>query len=255
MRRKQFVTLALSAALCGSLAFGSVVAAAPQDPTPPGLPPLPSLTTPPPAAPEPSPSATTPTPWFTLPTWSWPPAPNASASPTPSPTGPEFDPAYDDKYKRKQLATTWKGIGKFGNGAGDTADFAGTVLSGEKDKKVLDALEVKANLSLDNLLGGFAGGPPSSQRAAAYRVLADTIQNLKKENAAMKDAGIRGDLAGLMVHAGFSMMHMSFLAADVFINIAFGIVQQVLPFPVPQFPGLTPQPTKTPQPAQTPQAQ
>ncbi|NGO80381.1 hypothetical protein G6045_32700 [Streptomyces sp. YC504] len=262
MHRKQFLTVALSAALCGTLALGSAVSAAPKDPTPaatgsgqepPTLPPLPSLTTPPPAQPDAAKPTPSPTPWFTFPTFSWPPAPNPSASgdPTPKPTGPEFDPAYDMVGKRKKLAGTWKTIGKFGNGAGDVADFAGTVLGGEKDPKILAAAEIKANASLDNLLGGFAGGPPGTDRAKAYRVLEGTIQALKAENKAIREAGQRGDLAGLAIHAGFSMMHMSFLAADVFVNIALSVVGQVLPFDIPEFkftPPAVPTPTTTPAP-------
>ncbi|MBC9717600.1 hypothetical protein H9Y04_34220 [Streptomyces sp. TRM66268-LWL] len=271
MHRKQFLTVALSAALCGSLALGSAVSAAPKDPTPastgsgqepPQLPPLPSLTTPPPADPAatPSPAAN---PWFMPPSptgdpfaWLKPkpaesPQPSASGEPQPSPTKPEFDPAYDVTGKRKALAKTWKTIGKFGNGSGNVADFAGTVLSGEKDPKVLAELELKANASLDNLLGGFAGGPPGSDRAKAYRVLEGTIQSLKAENKAMREAGQRGDLAGLAIHAGFSMMYMSFLAADVFVNIAFGVVAQVLPFDIPEF-KFTPPPVPTATPAQGP---
>ncbi|SDK38145.1 hypothetical protein [Streptomyces indicus] len=276
MHRKQLLTVALSAALCGTLALGSAVSAAPKEPSPaaagsdqepPRLPPLPSLTTPPPAQPggqEPA-AAPSPTPWFTFPTFSWPPAPNASqqpgasqpagqasGDPTPDPSQspyPEFEGA-DLPGKRKALAKTWKTIGKFGNGAGDVADFAGTVLGGEKDPKVLLAAELKANASLDNLLGGFAGGPPRSDRAKAYRVLEGTIQALKAENKAIREAAAKGDLPGTAIHAGFSMMHMSFLAADVFVNIALSVVGQVLPFELPEF---TFTPPKNANQAQNPQ--
>ncbi|MFE0174537.1 hypothetical protein ACFWZ2_19650 [Streptomyces sp. NPDC059002] len=224
MFRKQALTSALSAALCGTLALVPAASAAPREPTPPPqasapvLPPLPSL----PSAP------TTPQPW----TW-----PGTSPSPTTEPTPKPSTPLTikeDPRRDRERLAQSWRTIGKFGGASGSTADLAGIVLGGERDEKKLDVSVAEANKSLDNLLAIIPGGSLSRAKARGHDIRS-TVELLKADNRAFKEAGVRGDVAAIFFQSAWAMVHLSLLAFDIFFGLGLSFAQAFLPFPLPDF--------------------
>ncbi|MFE0106367.1 hypothetical protein [Streptomyces sp. NPDC059009] len=253
MSRKHALTAALSVAVCGALALVPVAAAAPKDPTPPpvstpgatppSLPPLPSLPSP---TPQPWgwPNAATPTPAAT---------PTATPTPTPTKTGSPLTIQEDPRRDRERLAQSWRTIGKFGGATGSTADLAGLALGGERDEKKLDESVAEANRGLDNLLAIMPGGSLSRAKERGYDIRS-TIELLKQDNRAFKDAGVRGDVVAIMTQAAFTMFHLALLAFDIFFGLGLSFAQAFLPFPLPDFklPDLSKQATQTPTPTATP---